>query len=117
MADTETRTGIDPHAGSPGRMLSWHGVWQLSGLTIWLLFELLRSHPDTEVAALAGPVSWLMLSVPLAASVTTWRWARPDPWPARAALALGGALLSATALLLLILVVGTPIHLALGGHL
>jgi hypothetical protein len=37
--------------------------------------------------------------------------------PARTALAVGSALLSAAALLLLILLVGTPIHLALDGHL
>ncbi len=62
-------------------------------------------------------MSWLLLLVPLAASITTWRGYRLASWPARTALAIGSALLSAAALLLLILLVGTPIHLALGGHL
>ncbi len=98
-------------------LLLWQAAWQLAGLSIWLLFELLRLHPDRAIAALAGPVSWLLLLVPAAASFTTWVAFRAAPWPARLALAVGSALLSCATLLLLILLIGTPIHLALGGHL
>lgn len=98
-------------------LLLWQAAWQLAGLSIWLLFELLRLHPDRAIAALADPVSWLLLLVPAAASLTTWVAFPVAPWPVRSALAVGSALLSSAALLLLILLVGTPIHLALGGHL
>ncbi len=97
--------------------LFWQVVWQLAGLSIWLLFEFLRLYPDRAVAALAGPVSWLLLLVPVAASLTSWRGFHEVRWTARSALALGSALLAGATLLLLILLVGTPIHLALGGHL
>lgn len=98
-------------------LLLLQAVWQLAGLSIWLFFELLRLHPEPTIAALAGPVSWLLLLVPVAASLTTWRWFRTARWPARSAQALGSALLAGATLLLLILLIGTPIHLVLGGHL
>lgn len=107
----------DRSSRRPSGLLAWQAAWQLIGLSIWLLFELLRLHPERAVAGLANPVSWLLLLVPLAASITTWRGCRFASWPARTALAIGSALLSAAALLLLILLVGTPIHLALGGRL
>jgi hypothetical protein len=110
----------DAHDRTPRRprgLLAWQAAWQLTGLSIWLLFELLRLHQERAVAELANPVSWLLLLVPFAASITAWRGYRFAPWPARTALAVGSALLSAAALLLLILLVGTPIHLALGGRL
>jgi hypothetical protein len=99
------------------RLLLPQAGWQLAGLAIWLVFELLRRHPDPGHAALAGQVSWLLLLVPLATILSTWRGLALTPWPTRLSFAIAGGLLSAALLLLLILIVGTPIHLALGGLL
>ncbi len=99
------------------RLLLSLASWQLAGLMVWLVFELLRLHTNPAYAALAGPVSWLLLMVPVATFVITWRGVRVTPWPLRLMNAITSALLSGVVLLLLILLIGTPVHLALGGLL